>query len=74
MHQKSRLKCRESPRSCMTFKDQRELLMSGVIFGITRYECFTESNLYEERNLETLKLRKKNIEPHQNFIGSLQKA
>ena len=42
-HQKSRLTCRESLRSCTTCKNERELLMSEVIFCAAKYECFIEN-------------------------------
>ena len=35
--------CRESPRSCTTCKNQRELLTSGVVFDDARYKYFIEN-------------------------------
>ena len=42
-HQRLRPACKESPTFCTTFKDQRWLLTSGGIFGVTRSKCFIET-------------------------------
>ena len=65
-HQRLRLTCKESPRFCTTFKDQRELLTSEVIFGVTRYECFTVE-MNEIKTFRNCNLKKQEIEPHQSF-------
>ena len=53
-------------------KNQRELLLSAVVFAVNRYECFMEN----ENMIRTFcgyKPSKSNIELHQKFIVSYKK-
>ena len=69
---KSRLSCRESPRSCAACKSQREPLMSGVILGVISYECFIE-NKYVIKTLETVNPKKKEHWASSRFYWFFQK-
>ena len=62
-----RLTCSESPNSSTAFKNQGKLLTSGVIFGVSKYECFTE-NKNIIRKFFGFKLQKKVFEPIQKYV------
>ena len=50
-----------------------DLLTSGVIFVVNRYECFME-NKNIRKTFCGFKPSKKGIQPHQNFTGSYNKS
>ena len=70
-HQNLLLACRELPKLALSYhiKNMKELLASGILFAVNRYDFFME-----KKNMIitfcTCKPLKNDFEPHQNFIGS----
>ena len=54
-------------------KNQGEILMSGVVFAVNRYECFMENKNMIRTFCGCKPSKKNNIEPHQNCTGSYKK-
>ena len=55
------------------YKNQRVLLISGVVFAVNRYECFMENKNMIRKFCGCKSSEKINIEPHQNFNGPYKK-
>ena len=60
--------------SIIPCKIQRELLTSGVVFTVNRYECFMEYKNWIRTFCSCKPSKKNKIEPHQNFTGSYKKC
>ena len=67
-HQKLLLTYRELPTVALSYHVKiRELLTSGGVFTVNRYEYFMEKKIIIRTFCGSKRSKKNNIEPHQNF-------